>query len=53
MSLVTLNMDKKGVESYILLIIITLVVLILIIVFYLYLFSPATLHKLIPSMPNI
>jgi hypothetical protein len=46
-------MNKKGVESYILLIIITLIVLILIIIFYLFLFSPGTIHKLIPSVPNI
>ncbi len=46
-------MNNKGVESYILLIIITLIVLILIIVFYLFLFSPATIHKLIPTVPSI
>ncbi|MCL4397222.1 hypothetical protein M1494_02650 [Candidatus Parvarchaeota archaeon] len=46
-------MNNKGVESYILLIIITLVVLILIIVFYLFLFSPSTIHKLIPTVPSI
>ncbi|MGC8533050.1 MAG: hypothetical protein ACP5MV_00230 [Candidatus Parvarchaeum sp.] len=46
-------MNNKGVESYILLIIITLIVLILLIVFYLFLFSPATIHKLIPTVPNI
>ena len=46
-------MNEKGVESYILLIIITLIVLILIIIFYLFLFSPGTIHKLIPSVPSI
>ncbi len=46
-------MNKKGVESYILLIIITLIILILIIIFYLFLFSPSTIHKLIPGVPNI
>ncbi|MCL4373237.1 hypothetical protein M1384_04215 [Candidatus Parvarchaeota archaeon] len=46
-------MNNKGVESYILLIIITLIVLILIIIFYLFLFSPSTIHKLIPAVPNI
>ena len=46
-------MNKKGGESYILLIIITLIVLILIIIFYLFLFSPGTIHKLIPSVPSI
>ena len=46
-------MNNKGVESYILLIIITFIVLILIIIFYLFLFSPSTIHKLIPTVPNI
>ena len=46
-------MNSKGVESYVLLIIITLIVLIMLIIFYLFLFSPATLHKLIPSLPSI
>ncbi len=46
-------MNKKGVESYILLVIITLIVLIVIVIFYLFIFSPATLHKLIPVVPSI
>ena len=47
------NLNKKGVESYILLFIITLIVLIILIIFYLVIFSPGTIHKLIPSVPSI
>jgi uncharacterized protein involved in cysteine biosynthesis len=46
-------MNNKGLESYILLVIITLIILILIVIFYLFLFSPTTIHKLIPGVPNI
>ena len=46
-------MNKKGVESYILLIIITLIVLIMLIIFYLFVFSPTFIHKLIPTVPSI
>ncbi|MCL5009456.1 MAG: hypothetical protein M1433_00515 [Candidatus Parvarchaeota archaeon] len=45
-------MHNKGVTDYILMLIIILIIAIVIVIFYLVIYSPSSLGKLIPSLPN-
>ncbi|MCL4398981.1 hypothetical protein M1293_00500 [Candidatus Parvarchaeota archaeon] len=46
-------MNRKAVSDYVLLMIITLIILIVILIFYLFVYSPATLHKILPVIPTL
>ncbi len=46
-------MDKKAAISLALMMIIIAIIGVILIIFYLMIFSPSTLHKIIPQLPTV
>ena len=46
-------MNTKAVSDYVLLMVITIIILIVLLIFYLFVYSPATLHRLLPVIPTL
>ncbi len=46
-------LNRKGVADFVLMLIIIIVIAIVILIFYLVLFSPSSISKILPRIPNV